>query len=86
MLAVGMEQTFGLLNWAQFPGVLSMMNKKQNQFKIHTLAPDVYKPGEIRKFNFHGNIHHRYTFFCGIPHSDLLLCLSFVVIIQLPIA
>lgn len=70
-----MEQTFVLLNWTQFPGLFSMMNKKHDQFKDHRIVPDVYKPEEMRKFNFHGGIHHRYTsfFFSNIPHSDLLL-------------
>lgn len=71
MLAVDIEQTFVLLNWAQFLGVLSMMNTKQNQFKNHRIAPDVYKPGEIRKFNFHGNIHHRYTF-CFVVYPTVI--------------
>lgn len=62
MLAVDMEQTFVLLNWTQLPGLFSMMNKKRDQFKNHRIAPDVYKPEEMRKFNFHGDIHHRYTF------------------------
>lgn len=61
-----MEQTFVLLNWTQFPGLFSMVNKKQDQFKDHRIVPDVYKPEEMRKFNFRSDIRHRYTSFSAI--------------------
>lgn len=72
-----MEQTFVLLNWTQFPGLFSMMNKKQDQFKDHRIAPDVYKPEEMRKNSISMVLFITGILFfpSNIPRSDLLLLL-----------
>lgn len=65
-----------LFNWTQFPHLVSMTNKRQDQFKDRRIALDVCKPEEMIKSNFHGDIHHRYTFLAIYPTVISYSCLS----------